>query len=290
MCTRVSYLMSDFKRVCNTKSDDDLSASIKNAIAIWKERINVKWKSPWYSGGFLDYQAPLVYIACNGQDCCHVAIFESGTLKQFRQMIHLWKNIQKYSAKFVDSYRSEGDENNPDDTKNGTNVYIVERMDDTLYNFFQQLLLKLNDGKTREEAEIEATTEINKIFNLVKNMNNDLIFHRDANAGNIMYIKTPYGLVWKFIDPETVYLAKEDFYIKTDDPEDFVNITTTVIKRDLIDRKYRDYGLNIDVLNVAISFVMIDKIYHKFFPEWVKQRVKDAKKTVGYRSYLDLIP
>ena len=89
-------------------------------------------------------------------------------------------------------------------------MFIVERMDGNLYDFFTKLAPHLSDPKSRTQA----ITEINKIFTLVKNMNEDGIYHRDAHGGNLMYIETPHGLVWKFIDPETFYLAKEDFAVE----------------------------------------------------------------------------
>lgn len=217
-------------------------------------------------------------------------------MRGFRRELQIWNAVKKYAAKIAYAYRCEGDENSDDISREGTNVFIVERLDDSLYNYFEELSPKLDDPNIREQARIE----IDKIFTLVKNMNDDFIFHRDAHGSNIMYMKNLDGtLTWKFIDLETVYLLNEVDY-KGKKGVGIEKISNGAIGRDIpiwginedIQKHTRGWirGVNVDIASIGVSLVNINKEYYKLFPNWVKQIIQDAKKMISDGKDYDMFP
>jgi hypothetical protein len=233
------------------------------------KRIKPCWKDDWKSGGFLAYSKPLVYVACKGANCCYVAIFSYGTLRGYHKQLDLMRATKEFSATLYAAYRCEGDEKSTDLNQQGTNVFIVERMEDSLKNFFTRLAPRF---KTDEKVNHLVKQETEKIFDLIRRMNAQGIYHRDAHGGNIMYIQTPRGLVWKFIDPESFYLAHEKIGMRVT-PNGVFKKTS---RSSLIDEKNTKVwgGILIDVVSVAKTLLDIDHDFYQVFPHWVKLEIQ----------------
>lgn len=276
------------------KPEEPESQETRLIIAEKKHYINVYWKEPWTSGGFLTLNQPLVYIACKDKNPCYVAIFDNSSLEYYQQELYLWKSAHKYCARLIDSYRCKSNlrvnnhHYNYNYNDEATNVFILERLSTSSHDFFKRIPLDLNDLPTY----VEATIEINKIFNLLIDMNNDGIYHRDAHTGNIMCVNTSQGLIWKMIDIETVYLIDEDYGDKESENGAFgMSVNSLDITNDINKgTRGKITGIYIDILSFAVSLIDLNEDYYQLFPNWVKLIIQDAKMIKDQYRYLYKFP
>lgn len=237
------------------------------------EEIQICWKQPWTTGGFLAQSKPQVYVACKKDNCCFVALFAQGSLHDFRVDVELSKKSQPFTAELVDAYRCEADEDSKDGNQEGTSVFIFERMDGTLNQYFGGLS---SEFKSNSGVYERAKIEIQKIFDLVRTMNKEGIFSRDAHGENIMYKDTPQGLIWKFIDVESFYLTKQGLGRERNVRNLLFNGIITHIQIDKRDENFWR-GIYVDILTVALALLIINSAFSLVFPEWVKQIVSKFK-------------